>query len=65
MNAIHEIRQENAEKMLLGDVLIASSQQQQLSSKELFRCGNTVRIEHAGQTYWLRLTRGNKLILTK
>jgi len=37
----------------------------QLSSEELFRKGNTVRIEHAGQTYWLRLTRGNKLILTK
>jgi hemin uptake protein HemP len=37
----------------------------ELSSQELFRNGNTVRIEHAGQTYWLRLTRGNKLILTK
>jgi hemin uptake protein HemP len=37
----------------------------QLSSEELFRKGKTVRIEHAGQTYWLRLTRGNKLILTK
>jgi hemin uptake protein HemP len=36
-----------------------------LTSRELFRHGNTVRIEHAGQTYWLRLTRGNKLILTK
>lgn len=36
-----------------------------LSSQELFRHANTVRIEHAGQTYWLRLTRGNKLILTK
>lgn len=37
----------------------------QLSSEELFRKGKTVRIEHAGQIYWLRLTRGNKLILTK
>jgi hemin uptake protein HemP len=36
-----------------------------LTSRELFRQGNTVRIEHAGQIYWLRLTRGNKLILTK
>lgn len=37
----------------------------ELSSQELFRKSNTVRIDHAGQTYWLRLTRGNKLILTK
>ena len=37
----------------------------QLSSSELFRDGNLVCIEHEGQHYWLRLTRGNKLILTK
>lgn len=37
----------------------------QLSSRELFRNGNLVCIEHQGQQYWLRLTRGNKLILTK
>lgn len=43
----------------------AIPQAMQLSSEELFRSGNTVRIEHAGQVYWLRLTRGNKLILTK
>ena len=36
-----------------------------LSSRELFRSGNPVCIEHQGQHYWLRLTRGNKLILTK
>ena len=37
----------------------------QLSSRELFRHANTVRIEHNGEHYCLRRTRGNKLILTK
>lgn len=36
-----------------------------LCSRELFRDTNTVQIEHDGQRYLLRLTRGNKLILTK
>jgi hemin uptake protein HemP len=36
-----------------------------LRSHELFRDTKVVRIEHAGQCYLLRLTRGNKLILTK
>jgi hemin uptake protein HemP len=36
-----------------------------LFSQELFRNGSTVCIEHQGEQYWLRLTRGNKLILTK
>lgn len=36
-----------------------------LSSQDLFRNGSTVCIEHHGEHYWLRLTRGNKLILTK
>lgn len=36
-----------------------------LLSRELFRESNTVHIEHEGQRYLLRLTRGNKLILTK
>ena len=38
---------------------------QKLSSQELFRNSSTVCIEHQGEHYWLRLTRGNKLILTK
>jgi hemin uptake protein HemP len=37
----------------------------QLSSQDLFRYANIVRIEHNGELYWLRLTRSNKLILTK
>lgn len=36
-----------------------------LCSQELFRNGSTVCIDHHGEQYWLRLTRGNKLILTK
>lgn len=36
-----------------------------IRSAQLFRDGNAVRIEHAGQHYLLRITRENKLILTK
>jgi hemin uptake protein HemP len=43
----------------------AASAAQKLSSQDLFRHGSTVCIEHQGEHYWLRLTRGNKLILTK
>lgn len=36
-----------------------------LESGEILRGANTVEIEHAGQRYLLRVTRENKLILTK
>lgn len=36
-----------------------------IQSARLFSQGNAVRIEHAGQHYLLRITRENKLILTK
>ena len=36
-----------------------------LSSRQLFREHNVVRIEHGGQCYLLRVTSENKLILTK
>lgn len=36
-----------------------------IDSRELFRHGTTLQIEHAGQRYILRVTRENKLILTK
>jgi hemin uptake protein HemP len=36
-----------------------------LGSEEILRGSNTVEIEHAGQRYLLRVTRENKLILTK
>lgn len=36
-----------------------------IAATELFRQGTTLRIFHAGQVYQLRLTRENRLILTK
>ncbi len=36
-----------------------------VESRDLFAGARTVRIAHAGQTYLLRITRENKLILTK
>jgi len=38
---------------------------QRLLSAELFKGNTVVEIEHAGQRYLLRVTRENKLILTK
>lgn len=43
----------------------ASGQLPLIAADQLFRQGNTLRIEHAGQIYQLRVTRENKLILTK
>ncbi len=34
-------------------------------SRELLRGTNLILIEHAGDRYYLRMTRNNKLILTK
>jgi hemin uptake protein HemP len=36
-----------------------------LNSRQLFRDGKTVEIDHGEQRYTLRVTRDNKLILTK
>lgn len=36
-----------------------------LRSEDLFQHGRTIDIHHNGQTYTLRLTAANKLILTK
>lgn len=36
-----------------------------LSARHLFGAGRVLRIEHEGEVYTLRLTRNNKLILTK
>jgi hemin uptake protein HemP len=36
-----------------------------IGSEEILRGANTIEIEHAGQRYMLRVTRENKLILTK
>ena len=34
-------------------------------SRDLLRGGRLILIEHAGDRYYLRMTRNNKLILTK
>jgi len=36
-----------------------------ISSEELFKKNKVLHINHNGQTYILRITRDNKLILTK
>ncbi len=36
-----------------------------IDSKEIFDQTNTITIVHDGQTYHLRITKANKLILTK
>jgi len=38
---------------------------QRIDSAQILRGASTVEIEHAGQRYLLRVTRENKLILTK
>lgn len=57
----------NGEGFLIENSPLSSigAQPLQLSSRDLFREAKTVSIEHNGEHYWLRLTRGNKLILTK
>lgn len=39
--------------------------QHSIDSEQLLKGANTVEIAHAGQRYLLRVTRENKLILTK
>ncbi len=36
-----------------------------IESRELFKKGTSVRIVHGNEVYILRITKGNKLILTK
>ncbi len=36
-----------------------------IESKEIFKESNTITIIHDGQEYQLRITKANKLILTK
>lgn len=43
----------------------SSDNRPRLESEQILRGNNTVEIEHAGQRYLLRVTRENKLILTK
>ena len=50
---------------VMPDAATTSGNAPVLRTQDLFRAGNTVQIEHRGQHYQLRLTRENKLILTK
>ncbi|BBL21075.1 hemin uptake protein HemP [Acinetobacter radioresistens] len=43
----------------------ASTSLPMLQSSNLFALGREIRIMHAGEEYRLRLTRNNRLILTK
>jgi hemin uptake protein HemP len=45
--------------------IAASSPRVRMSSRDLFRGGREIVILHAGQEYLLRITRADKLILTK
>lgn len=42
-----------------------SAERPRVSSRQLLQGASAVEIEHAGQCYLLRVTRENKLILTK
>jgi hemin uptake protein HemP len=45
--------------------LVVGGELTSIDSRQLFANGNTLLIEHFGQRYTLRITRENKLILTK
>ena len=36
-----------------------------IESKDIFQKGKTIEIKHDGQSYFLKITKANKLILTK
>lgn len=63
------MNKKNLEKTALPDAALGLLEETmkapRLRSAELFGTGREVVIEHAGQEYRLRLTRQDKLILTK
>jgi len=56
---------EKSTKPPAPSVLPDSTNSRRLLSTELFKGNTVVEIEHASQRYLLRITRENKLILTK
>lgn len=48
-----------------SQLVAAALSAKELSSEQLFGASNEVLIQHQGDTYILRLTKQNKLILTK
>jgi hemin uptake protein HemP len=55
-------QQPNAERAPLAN---QTETRPRIASEKIFRGAPAVEIEHAGQRYLLRVTRENKLILTK
>lgn len=53
------------EETCAGEVRSGSSSVQTISSRDLLGERGLLRIEHDGEFYTLRLTRNNRLILTK
>lgn len=49
----------------LAVVSVRPGEPPSVASDQLFRRDNTLRIHHGDQVYTLRVTRDNKLILTK
>lgn len=55
-------QQPNSERFPLAE---PTETRPRIASEKIFGGATTVEIEHAGQRYLLRVTRENKLILTK
>ena len=45
--------------------LVLSNLNSCIESKDIFQKGKTIEIKHDGQSYFLKITKANKLILTK
>ena len=54
-----------ADNELAQDQTTIDSKQVDFSTKTMFMERKTLVIEHHGETYYLRITRNDKLILTK
>lgn len=46
-------------------IKLKENKDKQLESKEIFDKEKTIEILHDGQSYYLKITKANKLILTK
>jgi len=44
---------------------VKENKDKQIESKEIFDKEKTIEIKHDGQLYYLKITKANKLILTK
>jgi hemin uptake protein HemP len=59
------IEEDAAAPLPLSGAARSASASRRLSTAALFRGGNEILIEHRGQEYRLRITKADKLILTK